>query len=170
MSQTVVNNEFDEAYGGKLHNSIAFPTTLVTGLAAEEIIFGKAVSSVATDVDLPVTVNGFTNGQVFQGVAIADPSVETVSGDAFGSYKDEEAVPVIRKGRLWVVSAVAITNLLTDLVFVRSANQGGFPNGARGSFTNATTTDYEEITSGAKWVGAATVGAVNFGLLELNLP
>ncbi len=169
MPQTSVNDEFDRAYEGKTENSGQFPTTMVTGLAAEEILFGKAVSSAATDVGLPKVVNGFTNGQVFQGVAIADPSVEAVSGDAFGSYKDEDAVPVMRKGRLWVVSAVAITNLLTDLVFVRSANQGGFPSGARGSFTNAATADYEAIT-GAKWVGAATVGAVNFGLLELNLP
>jgi len=103
-------------------------------------------------------------------VAIADPSMPSnPTVDNFGSFPDESSVPVMRQGRIWVVVATAITDITVG-VYVLFQNPGGSPPvDTLGSFDSVAGADVQITTDGV-WRGAATVGAVNFGLLELNLP
>ena len=172
MPQTSVNDEFDRAYEGKVENSGQYPTTVNTGLALSDIIFGKGVASTVSDVDLPKRVGMYAAALIFQGVTIADPSIEPVGGNDYGTYAAESAVPVMRKGRVWVVTADVVDSLAKN-VFIRSATPGGSPPAeSLGSFRATTVADYIDLTAIANvsWVSGVTIGAVNFGLLELNLP
>lgn len=190
MSQTVVADEPVQAYEGKVENSIAFPTTIESKIASELIYFGKLAIVADADVvyggadggpqevQLPTTAAEVLLAKQAGGVAIADPSVERlrVSGGGansapYGAYLTETAVPVMRKGRIWVVVEAAVTALSLG-VFVRMDNAGGSPPAASlGSFSPVDSgADFEPAPEGFAWAGAASIGGVEFGLLSVNLP
>lgn len=172
MSQTSVADEPSQAYEGKVEN---FDKNIVTGLAASLIYFGKVVAAQTADVGLPKTVELMATGLVPVGIAIADPSIETIPGNAFGSYAAEEAVPVMRRGRLWVVSADVVDDI-SKAVFVKVANPGGSPPAeSLGSFRATAAGDYVNANTiftnaAVAWIGGRVIGSQNFGLLEINLP
>jgi hypothetical protein len=178
MSQTTVANEPVQAYEGKVHDR---PERVVSLLASELTYFGKAVSYLGTgelavggagpqSCQLPAAAVDIT-GPLFAGVAIADPSLEAIAGADYGAYADESMVSVLRRGRIWVVVSTAITDITVG-VYARFQNAGGSPPvDSLGSFDSAAGVDVDEIpTASAKWVGAASIGGVDYGLLDLNLP
>ena len=187
MSQTAVDDEPVQAYEGKVQVGGSYPTTYKSFLADGLIYFGKAVALLsATELE----VGGASGGpqavkltaaatdittSLFQGVAPADPSVERTRtagvDDPFGAYIDETSVQVLRKGLVWVVVDTAIASI-NDGVFVLFQNPGGTPpTQSLGSFDSVTSADNEEITSNnVAWAGSASIGGIDFGLLELNLP
>jgi len=188
MSQTSVENEPVQAYEGKVQHGGQFPTTTISRLATELTFFGKAVSPILADVDmggagdlaqqcqLPTSLAEIN---AMLGVAIADPSVERLRDPAalgvpnsapFGAYSDEAAVPIMRKGRIWVVVDTKLASL-DDGVFIRFQNAGGTPpTESLGSFDTVNSADHEPAPAGFSWVGASTQGATEFALLEINLP
>ncbi len=187
MSQTVVDDEPVQAYEGKAQHGGQYPTTFVSYIASELIYFGKAVSLLSTaelaiggadggpqSIKLPAATTDVSTN-LFQGVAKADPSVQRTRtagvDDDFGAFIAETTVPVMKKGRIWVVVTTAITSI-NDGVFVQFQVPGGSPPALQlGSFDSATTANNEEITSNnVSWAAATTIGSQNFGLLELNLP
>lgn len=187
MSQTVVDDEPVQAYEGKVQVGGQYPTTNRSFIASELIYFGKAVSLLSgtelavggasggpQQIQLPSVATDITT-TLFQGVAAADPSVEltrtTGTDDPFGAYVATSTVRTLKKGLVWVVIGTALSDI-TDGVFVRFQNPGGTaPTEQLGSFDSVTSADHAEIVAGnVSWAGAATIGSVEFGLLELNLP
>ena len=174
MSQIAVDNEPGQAYEGKVH----LPSPNIASYIASELIpFGKLVFTAATDLtvgqqecSLPTSAAEILLTTQVGGIAIADPSVELAQGDTFSSYAHEDMVPVLRKGQIWVVTAAAVTDLSAG-VFVQFQNAGGSPPAlSLGSLTPTDTADTEPAPEGFVWVGATTIGGVNFGLLSVNLP
>lgn len=128
--QTVVNDEPVLAYEGMLFDR---PERIETGNAAELIYFGKAVSVLkSTAIDaIPRLVRGYTSGEVLAGIAIADPTVERLAsptgvanGAAHGAFLANSQIPMLRKGRIWVHSADAISDT-TRSVFIKNADSTG---------------------------------------------
>lgn len=170
MPQLSVADEPGQAYEGKVQNGGSLPTSIVSGIAASLIYFGKAVGSANADLGLPKTVALLAAGVTFQGIAIADPSIEQIPGNDFGSFADETGVPVMRKGRIWVVSADAVDDLSKG-VFVREATPGGSPPAdSLGSFRATAAADHIDLSASMAWVAGTTIGGAEFGLLEINLP
>jgi len=79
-------------------------------------------------------------------------------------YEADEEFPVLKKGRIWVYSEVAIDP--TDPVFLRhTVNAALVP----GDFRNdADTAKADDISAFASWVSKTT--AAGLALLEINLP
>ena len=188
MPQTVVDDEPVRAYRGKLDVGASFPTTIMTGIADGSIIVGNGVGRQVADVDPGSesstggqVVRAFQSTDEFQGVAFNDPSQLVASNKGsganvdFAQVDDEETTPILRKGRVWVVSAAAIADL-SLAVFIQNAVPGGSPpDGQLGGFTNAITANFVDLSAllgsnSVRWVAGITIGSDNFGLLELNLP
>jgi hypothetical protein len=176
MSQTAVAVEPAEAYEGKVENSIMYPTTFVSFVASALIYFGKFVALKAAteltkgnqEIKLPAAATDVT-GLLGAGVAIADVTKEPIA-DTYGGYVAKDSVPVMRKGRIWVVSEDAVDDL-TKAVFVRWQVPGVTPPAASlGSFAATTSANHAQAPATYKWVAATTIGSVNYGLLEINLP
>lgn len=189
MSQVTVNDEPGQAYAGKVHS--ATPQGGVVSLLASELIFfGKLVFVAAADVAvggaaggpqtcaLPTSAGEALLAKFAGGVSIADPSQERLrnpltpdiaNSAPFGAYPDESAVGVMRRGRLWVQTEVAVADISLG-VFARVANAGVNPIASLGSFTPVNTADHEPVPEGLAWAGAATVDGLFFGLLNVNLP
>jgi hypothetical protein len=181
MAQTAVNDEPTQAYEGKLYDRAG---RSISRLASELIYFGKAVSLLAvTDlavggasegqsVKLPAAAADITS-DLLEGVAVADPSLERLSVAGvpanYGAYTDESAVRVLRNGRIWVVTTAEIIDVTVG-VYVRWQVPGGTPpTESLGSFAGAASANHALVpTTRAKWRGAATIGGVFFGLLELG--
>lgn len=168
MAQLVVNDDALQAFEGMVHDR---PERIESGIASALIYFGKACSqslTVAIDEVTP-NVNLYTGTEKFAGIAIADTSIETISPD-YGGYVAETAVPLLKKGRIWVVTGDTITDLSTS-VWVRNANPGVSPPAeSLGSFRGTTATDYIDLGAIAdvKWRASASIGGVDFGLLSIN--
>lgn len=131
MAQTSVISEPVRAFEGKLQDQAS---RIVSGAASELIYFGKMLTrskSVGIDGRTPI-VNLFTTGEVVEGIAIADVSVERlanpttgVSNQApYGAFLANTAVPVLRRGRVWVVSEDTVDDL-TKSVYVRNTTLAG---------------------------------------------
>lgn len=119
MSQTVVNSEPIQAFEGMVHDR---PELVKTGIATNVVYFGKALSRSKTDLAVVPSVHGYTNGEVFEGIAMADTTKEPEGG--IGAFAALDAVQMLRKGRIWVRSADAV-NDLTKSVFVRNTDDVG---------------------------------------------
>jgi len=165
MAQTSVKEVTAQAYEGKLENKAQ---EIKTGIAGELIYFGKAVGKDKADLAVVPEVNLLADGDIFEGVAVADPSVEAISSAA-GGYVETTSVNVIKKGKVWVKVTDAITDLSVG-VFVKNANGSGVSDGSLGSFNSVTGADYIELSAVAsvKWAAATTVDSDNYGLLSIN--
>lgn len=176
MSQTQVNDAPGAAYPGKVQYSGQFPTQDVSRIASEDILFGKLVTVLGTELtpgdqsaSLPVDAAGVLLAAKAGGVSVADPSIETVASALGGVFVDESVLPVLRKGQIWVQTEAAVADL-NDGVFVRVQNAGVVAADQLGSFTPVNTADHEPAPEGMGWAGATTIGGLFFGLLDMNLP
>ena len=152
MAQTSVSNAPVSAYEGKPDTQ---PERIISGLASELIYFGKALSrSLTASLNRNPAVEMYTSGEAFVGVAMADPSVERlpsaaglINQAAYGAFVSGREVPVVKRGRLWVVSADAVDNL-SKSVYVRNTDPAGSATAA--TITDTTTypvTDQDGLTS-----------------------
>jgi len=171
MSQLAVTQDPPIATPGML-TSIE-PRTIKTGLASNEVTavepmnFGLGVvRDVSLDdqeqVRIPVQA-----GDLFMGVVIFDASKQSALPEVAatqGDYLPEEAVPILRKGEIWVLTEEAVDE--TSPVFMRFAAGTGT---ILGSFRqDADTATAEDISAFAKFTSRTTgAGLVK---LEINLP
>lgn len=114
---------------------------------------------------LPRLAADITGGKVY-GVAIADTSKETRSGVPIGGYSAGEAVPAIRKGRVWVEVEDVGSVARGGSVFIRHVATGSEELGAVRAVDDGTDTD--PLPNGS----ASFTGQVSGSLavIELNLP
>jgi len=128
--------------------------------AAVDINFGLGLIKTATEglVALP-SATGFK----LAGIAIQSlKDIPRATGIAL--YEADEEFPMIKKGRIWVYSEVAINP--TQPVFMRHTTT---TTELPGDFRNdADTARADDISSVAGWV-STTTGA-GLALLEINLP
>jgi hypothetical protein len=133
-------------------------TNKVTGESAAVIEFGRGLARLSTDlVGLPPST-GFT----FAGVALMKHKAQSNSlGRA--QYAIGEAIPIIRKGRVWVYTEQAVDPTLA--VYLRhTVNSTLVP----GDFRVDADTAKADVVANAKWASVRTDAGL--ALLELNLP
>jgi len=166
MSQTAHTQDPAVAIEG-MEADTSLAKERVSALAVEAIPFGHAVAVDGTaenpyTVVLPSTTGEVTDGSML-GVAVADVSIESDGGVGSG-YPIDDAVPVLRKGRVWVIAEDAVPAVGTP-AFVRFAAGGG------GSVLGAFRTD-ADTASAVAWPGArfmTTTGGVNeLAILEIH--
>jgi hypothetical protein len=110
----------------------------------------------------PAAAADITNVQKALGVAVRSLAREMEIGNTDpAQYKAGAMVPVMKKGRLWVVVEDAIT-VGTSTVNVRYAGTGN-----KGAFLGAAVAMETAVLDGAKWI-KGTSGA-GLALLELSL-
>lgn len=135
--------------------------------AAGPITFGCVVTKGAsTDLIVhPDAAAEITDEKVVRGIAVASHEMESQAGSDAPNYKTGSVVPVMRKGRIWVLSEDAVTEG-TGTVNVRyAAGAGGTQLGAlRGAAVASETA----VLPKAKWKTSTT--AVNqLAILEIDL-
>lgn len=135
-------------------------TNKVTGVSAVEIEFGLGLVVLSTGV-LALPSGG---SDIFAGVAMMKhKSQSNSSGDA--KYAVGEAISLVKKGRIWVYSEVAVDPTLP--VYCRyTANTG--PTRPVGNFLVSVDSSKAFLVNGARWV--SKTAAAGLAILELNLP
>lgn len=166
MSQTAYTDFPEQAREG-------FPADvglrdIVSRIAEVEIKFGKlVVATVGQSEDLakvPTATGDISTVGLVHGVAMADTSIETADGATYGSFPVDAAVPVIRKGRIWVLAEDEVTDV-DAAVFVRHAVPGAT---GLGSFRTDADGGNATALAGARW-RSRTVGTLQLAILELDL-
>ena len=135
--------------------------------AAAEVKFGCVVTRGAASnlIIHPAAAAGITDEKLVRGVVVASHEMESQPGAATPGYVVGSVVPVMRKGRVWVLAEDAITEG-TSIVHVRyAAGAGGTQLGAiRGSAVASETA----LLPKAKW--KTNTSAVNqLAILEIDL-
>lgn len=137
----------------------AGPNDIESRAANVDIFFGAGVEVLADGkVDIPSTVN-----DIFAGVAIqVQKDIPRATGIAL--HEADDAVPVLRKGRVWVYAEEAVDP--TDPVFLRHTTA---TTELPGDFRTDIDTDKAiDVSASCSWVNATT--AAGLALLDINLP
>lgn len=181
MSQTVVNDVHDPAFEGLKVG--AYPSAVETGLANEagplHLPVGRLVVKLSGDagqtaglggegqVSLPNVAGDISTAGRVRGVSINNTAEqERDNAVDFAHYKQDDAVSILREGRIWVLVEDAITDL-DQAVYVRHAASGPLTPDTFGTFAAAASANHT-ILPDAAWVTLA--GAGELALLELNRP
>ena len=130
---------------------------------ASPILFGRGLAQNLTDAALIALPSA--TGFLFSGISMQS-QVATPNDDGIAKYEDGVAVPVMTKGRIWVLAEDAITSL-ADSVYLRHTANGAV-NVAGRFRTDADTARADQIAN-ARWLTLTT--AVNqLAVLEINMP
>jgi hypothetical protein len=176
MAQTSVDNAPDICFEGMV-NTPSHENVIRSFAAAAALYPGKmVVINAATDVTLGaqsvklVSAAGDVVAGRMAGVVVGDVTKQSTSL-AYQEFVQYDDVPVMRKGRIWVVSADAVDNV-TKGVWTRHANGAANPGAGltAGTFRATTNADYTQVTAGMQWVAGTTIGSTEYGLLEVNFP
>ena len=141
-------------------------TANVTG---NPVPFGRGLARSAT-LDAVAVLPSVT-AFVFEGISVnrakGRPKDTSVSPPVTGNavYNEDEAVPVLRKGRIWVRPETAVT--VASGVFVRhtvGADPLHTPGRFRGTDVGA---EVDEITQGARWITSADIDGL--AALEIDV-
>lgn len=164
MAITSYGNKPAESFPGMLAG--LGPRDLVTGLnKVTAIPFGTgAVQATTGDRDIVVPA---ASTDVFVGVAVHQ-HVEQGYGTVNATHAVNSAVPLLRRGRIWVMAEQAVAP--TDPVFVRYTANGtiGGVVTAAGQFRKDADTSRALAVPNARWVTSAAAGGL--AVLEVNLP
>ncbi len=135
---------------------------VVTGENAAAVLFGSyaCLDSAVGSIKAPAAAVDITAIGKQVGVVLAKQDmVSSASGSA--QYPAKSAVPVMKKGRVWVTVEDAIT-VGTSTVNVRYAGTGN-----KGAFAGAAVSSETAVLPGARWLSNTTGAGV--ALLEINL-
>lgn len=165
MSQLTYTLDNPVAVEGALYDG-AMVRDKVSALVelAAGIRVAKAVIKGTDDdqVVLPGLATDITGGLV-TGVSFIDLTLETPVG-GIPLYSENDSIPLMRKGRLWVITEGAAVK--DAAVFVRFQN-GDDVATFDGGFSGVNTADHD-LLSTAKWFTSA--GAGELAVLEVHLP
>lgn len=154
------------AYAGMVSQDTPGFRDIISKISAASIPNGVFVTQGTADdqCELPNAAGDITPGGPGLGVAIFDPTVPTnwPPGTTV-PYPSGQAVPIMRRGRVYVVVEEAVSK--GDDVYVRyAAGVGGTQLGA---FRSSDPGSEAAQLEGAKY--ATSAGAAGLALLELNL-
>ena len=157
MSPQLDYNDMVAAVQGGLAD--AAYNDIASGVSAAIIQFGVGLSISAAGLVLVPAATGFQ----FAGVSIMKQKAQD-NTSAKSQYEIGQAVPYLRKGRIYVNAEVAVNPTLA--VFMRhTANTGPNP----GDFlVTADTATADDISAFAKWVSVTS--AAGLAILEINFP
>lgn len=157
--QTSVNVNPALGQPGELYDS--GPTDKVTRVASVGIPFGSYVKLTAGQNCTLPSASGDVG--VDGGIALIDPSKPTGVG-----YEIGDVVTVLRKGRVWVESDTAITEL--SVPYVRyTAGSGGTAGTVPGGFAGATDAS-KNVQPSAGMVALTATTAAGVVAIDINYP
>jgi len=116
---------------------------------------------------LPRLATDFSGRKVL-GVAIADTSLVTRSTDPFGGYNAGEAVPILRKGRVWMYVEDVASVATGGLVYVRHVATGTERLGNIRAADDGADTEVLDAQQ-AQFTGQK-ITSLNLAVVEWNLP
>lgn len=132
-----------------------------------EVKFGHAVTRGAASDEIihPDSAAKITDEKLVRGVVIAAHEMESKQDGAVAGYVPKSVVPVMRKGRVWVLAEDTITEG-TSTVNVRHAANGG--NTQLGRFRGAADSSFTAVMPKSKWK-TSTTGNGQLAVLEIDL-
>lgn len=173
MSQTTVTDEPQAFFEGLCVSKRHAHSVIASG----QCLVGKAVGGAVADTDMfgdPLTT-GAQEGQAidasnpnFLGISMYSAQVEVPDGATYLAYQDEDPLPILRHGAIWVFVAAAVTDLSAD-VYARNASEGALPDAALGTFRPGTASNHVDLSAYCRFLAAGTIGARNVALIEVNI-
>jgi len=159
MAQTSVLDSQVIGLEGQLYD--LGPKDVVTRKAGESIPFGRGMAQTATENEVKAPAS---TGFIFEGVAVHDHARED-DGSGTRQYVLEDAVSIMRTGRIWVLTEEAVAD--DDDVFLRhtAGGAGEVPGRWR---TDLDTNKADQIVN-ARWIKGNS-GANELALLEIFHP
>jgi len=156
MSQLDYNDLQASVQGGLAD---AGETDIVSGVSAAIVQFGVGLAKAATGLVSVPAAAGFA----FAGISIMKHKAQG-NANALAQYEIGQAIPMLKRGRIWVNAEVAVNPTLP--VFMRhTAGTGPNP----GDFlVTADTATADDISAFASWVSVNTVAGL--AELEVNFP
>lgn len=160
-------------------NTLGAPGTGTAALAAitanvtgNPVPFGRVVArsaSAPNTVVLP-SATGFVAEGISVNRAKPRPRVDFDTGDAY--YRGDEPVPVLRKGRVWVIPETSPASLAAS-VYVRHT-QGAAASATVGRVRGTDDSGKVDAWTGARWVHGVSPGVLpvagQLAVIEINLP
>lgn len=135
-------------------------TNKVTRASAAVIPFGLGLALLSTGLVAIPSAGSFE----FAGIAVMKHKAQS-NADGFAQYEIGEAISVIRKGRIWVYSEVAV-DPTADVYLRYTANTG--PTRIPGDFLKTADSSKAQQITNARWV--STTSAAGLAILEINIP
>ncbi len=134
---------------------------------AAEVKLGCVVTRGASvdEIVHPNTAAKVTDEKLVRGVVVAAHESESKNDSAAGGYVAKSVVPVMRKGRVWVLAEDTITEG-TSTVNVRVEASGG--DTQLGALRGASQTTFSAVLPKSKWK-SSTTGTGQLAVLELDL-
>ncbi len=134
-------------------------TDIVHGVSDVAVAFGLGLEKSSTGLVRIPAATGF----LFGGIAIMKHKAQD-NAATNAQYDAEQAIPVIRKGRIYVNAEQAVNPTLP--VFLRhTVNGGSIPGDFR---IDADTANADDISAFAQWVSVTTSPGI--AILEVHLP
>lgn len=162
MSQTSYSVNQAASFAGMLGDAASpIDSRVYLAKTGVPIPFGLVVAKDVSGDSICRLPTGSTDDLV--GVSLASQSVEQSIGGSTPQYAALEAVPVLRKGRVWVTCEQAVTP--ADSVFVRYAAGAG--GSQLGSVRKDVDTASAVAFAKAKFLTTCTAGALV--LLDINI-
>lgn len=134
---------------------------------AGEVKFGHVASRAANSDEIkhPAAAADVTDEKLVRGVVLASHEMQSKEDGGLPGYVTGSVVPVMRKGRIWVLSENTITEG-TSTVNVYWAVSS--PMLQAGSFRGASNSSFTAVLPKAKWK-SSTTGAAQLAVLEIDL-
>lgn len=135
--------------------------------AAAEVKFGCVVTRGASPDEIvhPDAAGEITDEKLVRGIVVAAHECESKSDGAAPGYVAKSVVPVMRKGRIWVLAEDTITEG-TSTVNCRLAANGS--NTQLGALRGASDTSFTAVLPKSKWK-TSTTGNGQLAVLEIDL-
>lgn len=125
------------------------------------VLFGRGVIRNAVEGEV---ANPSATGFVFEGIAVAT-QIAKPNATGVAQYDAKTAIPVLRKGRIWVLAEQAVNP--SSAVFLRHTANAGTT--APGRFRADIDTAGADAITNARWL-TTTTAADQLALLEINIP
>lgn len=134
---------------------------------AAEVKFGCVVTRGASPDEIvhPDAAGEITSELLVRGIVVATHELESKQDSATPGYPAKSVVPVMRKGRIWVLAEDTITEG-TSTVNARFAANGG--NTQLGALRGAADSTFTAVLPKAKWK-TSTSGSGQLAILEIDL-
>lgn len=134
---------------------------------ASEVKFGCVVTKGASTDEIvhPDAAAEITDEKLVRGVVVASHEMESKNDGQAPGYVPKSVVPVMRKGRIWVLAEDTITEG-TSTVNVRFAANGG--NTQLGALRGAADSSFSAVLPKSKWK-TSTTGNGQLAILEIDL-